>query len=219
MSGPCPGPFLELEREPRLRLRDLRAAPRAADEALVAVDRVSRVDDAARLRGAADEDLAVRVEADDAREQARAVLVGEHVDLPRTDAGNDRVGRAEIDPDDAHQQRSITIRHPPEKAFVSAPWGARVRSGASMTDRGEGTADDRRRPRWAAGSRCRAAATTSGPRPGRSRSASRPRPSRTSWSSSSTSRSPTCCRETSSTGAAGSPSPSSSSLHTTASSC
>jgi len=30
------------------------------------------------------------------------MLVGKDVDLPRTDARNDRVGRAEIDPDDAH---------------------------------------------------------------------------------------------------------------------
>jgi hypothetical protein len=38
------------------------------------------------------------------------VLVREHVDLPRTNAGDDRVGRPEIDPDDAHAQRCTIIR-------------------------------------------------------------------------------------------------------------
>ena len=96
------GALLQLEREPRFRLRDLGAPPRAADEALVAVDGVARVDDAARFRGRTDQHFTIRVEAHDAREQAKAMLVGEDVDLTRTYAGDDRVGRTEIDPDDAH---------------------------------------------------------------------------------------------------------------------
>src|SRR5690606_32677560 len=73
----------QLEREPLPGLHDLGAAPRAADEALVAVDRVLRVDDASSLRRRPDEHLAVRVEADDAREQTDALLVCEYVHLPR----------------------------------------------------------------------------------------------------------------------------------------
>src|SRR6185369_2616959 len=99
---PLPRPFAHLERRPLPRLRELRARPRTPEQALHARDRVARVDRAPRLRGMADEDVAVGVEAHHAREEAVTLLVCEHVNTPHAHARDDRVRRAEVDTDDAH---------------------------------------------------------------------------------------------------------------------
>ena len=93
------GPFAELEGETRTREADLVRVPRPPDEALDARDRVLGVDLAPRLRSLADEDIAVRVEADDARQEPAPVLVGEDVNAATSHAGDHGVGGPQIDTD------------------------------------------------------------------------------------------------------------------------
>ena len=49
-----------------------------------------------------DEDLAVRMEADDGGEESLAMFVGENMHFSLANAGDDRVGRPQIDANDAH---------------------------------------------------------------------------------------------------------------------
>ena len=99
---PLPRPLLHLEREALARLFELRAVPRPPEEALHAGDRVLRVDGPPRLGVVADEDLAVRVEADDARKEPPPLLVGQDVHTPVPDARDDGVRCAEVDSYDRH---------------------------------------------------------------------------------------------------------------------
>src|SRR5262249_34360795 len=69
---------------------------------------------------------AVRMEADDARKEANSLLVSENVDLSVSNAPDDRVRRPEVDTNDAHLRKRITIPSAGrQKPLCSANLGGR----------------------------------------------------------------------------------------------
>ena len=101
-SGPCPGPSF-ISNAKRLRAFSssglFHVRPRRRFTlAIVFFASIA----APRLGGVADEDVAVRVEADDARKEPPPLLVGQDVHPPVPDARDDGVRCAEVDSDDRH---------------------------------------------------------------------------------------------------------------------
>ena len=90
----------------------------AADEALGAEDGVLGVGHGLALGDLADEDLALVVPCDDARRDARALLVDDDLGLAPFHDRDDAVGRAEVDADDLAHVRTL------QNLFADEPRGA-----------------------------------------------------------------------------------------------